>query len=36
MAEELMGITKEMERINIRERVKSSDLEETIFYLLEA
>ena len=36
MAGDLMYSTKEMERINIRERVKSSDLEETIFYLLEA
>ena len=36
MAEDLIDSTTEMERTNIRERVKSSDLEETIFYLLEA
>ena len=35
MTRDLRDITKEMERIKIRERETSSDLEETILYLLE-
>ena len=36
MTRDLRDRTKDMKRIKIRERETSSDLEETIFYLLEA
>ena len=36
MTRDLRDRTKEMDRINIRDRETSSDLEEIILYLLEA